>query len=100
MFYFSTAAAPPPAKVDEVRQLYKVVRFRQRLEKLNLIWTYEGPTKFADAVRAHLMNVIAELVPARPQEPVPRPRVEERPPASAPLPTSPIRITAIAEDDA
>lgn len=107
MFYFSTAPAPPPTTIEEVEQLRRVVEFRQRLEKVGLIWKYDGPTKFADVVRPHLMNVIAEITAAHASEEGP-PKVPARrtapgkrsAPSASPPPGQSVKITAIAVDDA
>jgi hypothetical protein len=61
LFYFCQAPFPPPRTEAEAEQLVKVVRFREKLSKEGLLWEYDKSSSFADAVRAHLIAVVARM---------------------------------------
>jgi hypothetical protein len=62
LFYFCNGHAPPPADVDEVEQLGRVVAFRTELTRHGLVWEYPDHAGFADVVRPHLVLVLGRMV--------------------------------------
>ena len=64
MIYFNVASGPTPRSSEEIKQLGKVVEFRERLDKLGLTWDYEGDSLFPGAIRPHLIKAIGQLLRA------------------------------------
>jgi hypothetical protein len=64
LYYFSNMPAPPPDTIAEAEQLVEVVRFRDRLEALGLVWRYATHDELERLVRIHLYDTIVnELAP-------------------------------------
>lgn len=55
LFYFCQKPIAVPRKVEEVRQLEKVVSFHDELAAKGLVGEYDDPDTFADIVRPHLL---------------------------------------------
>jgi hypothetical protein len=61
LFYFCQQAFSPPRTEDEIKQLGRVVTFRNELSTKGLVWEYEDHSGFADVVRPHLLLVIRDI---------------------------------------
>jgi hypothetical protein len=61
MFYFNQAKylLNTPEEAEQVR---RVLEFRVSLEKHGLIWKYDGPIDFEQAIRQHLQGAVKDLV--------------------------------------
>jgi hypothetical protein len=105
LIYFNRASIPPPRTTDEIEQLSKVVKFRDALSKIGLIWEYDDATLFPDVVRPHLTEVIGNLIQHGPAY---RRSLEDEAVSELQTPSAPsgergglqVRITEIGEDDA
>ena len=69
MFYFCQTPFAPQASPSEAEQLLRVVKFRQRLSELALVWEYHDHADFADTVRPHLLRVLAKAIQAEQSAP-------------------------------
>jgi hypothetical protein len=58
LYYFCQKAIAVPRAVEEVKQLERVVAFREELSTMGLVWEYEDSETFADTVRPHLLLVL------------------------------------------
>lgn len=68
LFYFNSAAFPPPRRQEEVEQLLKVVTFRSEIEQKGLVWEYSGAINFPNTVRPHLTEVLGTILNTGPDE--------------------------------
>ncbi len=59
MFYFNQKPFMPRNKND-LKQMEKVIEFRDRLFQEGLAWDYEGAEKFKDVIDIHLSKLIAQ----------------------------------------
>jgi hypothetical protein len=59
LFYFSQALFYPKTS-EEVMQLAKVMRFKEKLQQKGLIRDYQSPDEFGDLLREHLADVLKE----------------------------------------
>jgi len=64
LFYFSQASFFP-RNTREIKQLAKVISFKEKLKKKGLIFEYEKPDAFADLLRIHLAKVLKDLFPSK-----------------------------------
>ena len=89
LFYFCQAPFMPRA-VDEIKQLQKVVEFRELLANLGLTWEYSDSAEFPNVVRPHLARIILDT-PSEPEkhETPATPSITELPE----IPRKPIEIT-------
>ncbi|KQQ78988.1 hypothetical protein [Aureimonas sp. Leaf324] len=75
MFYFSGEPSSPPTSPDEVDQLTKVMKFRQRIEAIGLTGAYPTRAEFSEHARLGLLqavrNILREELPKREVEPAP-----------------------------
>jgi hypothetical protein len=60
LFYFCQHPSPPPRTIDEVRQLGRVVAFRNELTKKGLVTEYSSHEEFADVIRPQLILAICK----------------------------------------
>ena len=58
LYYFSTAPIAPPATVEAATQLLEVAKFRERVQKSGLSWTYESDAEFKELLRQHLEQIL------------------------------------------
>jgi hypothetical protein len=56
--YFSLAPIEPPGSVEHAEQLLKVARFRDRVGKMALAWTYKSDAEFKERLREHLQQIL------------------------------------------
>jgi len=77
MFYFCQKPFMPRS-IDEVDQMRKVLQFRTELERKALVWEYDAPEMFADAIRKHLCLRMTRLIEEPEQQGVLRARPDER----------------------
>jgi hypothetical protein len=68
MFYFCLRPYMP-MNTEESSQFLKVVAFREELQQKGLVWEYQSPEDFADALRTHLVNIVKERFLPRGEEP-------------------------------
>jgi|GEM_PF-4565268 len=61
MFYFCQEPFPPPRTGSEVRQLYEVVKFRRRLDRMGIARDYASYERFSEAVRPDLLLALARM---------------------------------------
>ncbi len=59
MFYFNQEPFMPRNQND-LKQMEKVIEFRDRLFQEGLAWSYEGAKKFKDVIDIHLSKLIAQ----------------------------------------
>ena len=59
MFYFNQAPYTLRT-INDVEQIKKVIEFRKRIEKLGLIWEYEGLDNFERTIRGHLISIVQD----------------------------------------
>lgn len=64
LFYFSRARIPAEEARAGAEQLARVRTFREELSQRGLVWHYSSKAAFADTVRPHLVDVVAELLRA------------------------------------
>jgi hypothetical protein len=62
MFYFCQAPSPPATSLAQVKQLERLVDFRQKLSEKALVWEYPSHQDFADTVFPHLMKVLQKAM--------------------------------------
>jgi len=76
MFYFSGEPSSPPTSPDEIDQLTKVMKFRQRIEAIGLTGAYPTRAEFREHARLGLLqavrNILREELPKREVEPAPQ----------------------------
>lgn len=56
--YFSLAPIEPPGSVELAEQLLKVARFRDRVGKMALAWTFKSDAEFKEYLREHLQQIL------------------------------------------
>lgn len=61
LFYFCQQSFPPPRTKEEVKQIGRVVDFRDELMKKGLVADYADHESFADVIRPHLLLVIGKM---------------------------------------
>ena len=61
LFYFCQQPFPPPRTVDEIKQLEKVILFREKLSKKGLVWDFPEHTCFDDSIRPHLLLALGKM---------------------------------------
>lgn len=61
LFYFRQTPLAVPKTTDEVKQLLKVVEFRDEMSQCGLVWEYEDERGFADIIRPHLILVLSKM---------------------------------------
>lgn len=61
LFYFCQQPFPPPRTVEEIKQLEKVIGFREKLTKKGLVWEFPDHTCFDDVIRPHLLLTLGKM---------------------------------------
>ena len=51
--------------MDEIDQMRRVLVFREEIDRQALVWEYDSPEKFAEAIRKHLCLRITRLIEER-----------------------------------
>ncbi|MBN1762190.1 MAG: DUF4062 domain-containing protein [Methanomicrobia archaeon] len=75
MFYFNQEPFMPRTQ-HEIKQLEKVIEFRERLSQEGLIWEYTGAERFKDIVDTHLSKLIVQWS-KREEEETSKPKKEQ-----------------------
>jgi hypothetical protein len=61
LFYFCQAPFPPPRSAEEIKQLARLVEFREELSQKGLVWEYSDRSTFPDVIRPHLILVLSRM---------------------------------------
>ncbi|RVL56354.1 hypothetical protein [Sinorhizobium meliloti] len=72
MFYFGMDEIGMPTTIEEIEQLAKVVKFRQRLQSIGLTASYPTKAEFRERARVGLLRAVADIL----TEPVREPELE------------------------
>jgi hypothetical protein len=72
MFYFCEQPIPIPTH-EELEQLAAVVKFRDEIESLGLVWTYPTHLEFSDRIRGGLLHAIRDILREESDSPLAHP---------------------------
>ncbi|GLU51563.1 hypothetical protein Dfri01_10240 [Dyadobacter frigoris] len=61
LFYFSQKHISYPTS-EEIKQLRKVLKFKEELSRKGLVWDYMGPDEFVEILRRHLVMTVSKLI--------------------------------------
>lgn len=62
MFYFGMEDVPMPTTNEEIEQLSRVVKFRERLQSISLTASYPKRSEFREHARVGLLRAIADIL--------------------------------------
>ncbi len=66
-----------PRSTDEIDQMRKVLLFREEIKGQALVWEYDSPEKFAEAIRKHRCLRITRLIEEQRRRRVPKARPDD-----------------------